>query len=44
MGGGGIAPPFMTPALHGGKWSVCRRGSFTAGEKAPGALAARSKA
>jgi hypothetical protein len=35
MGGGGIAPPFLTSALDAGKWSASRPDRFTPGERAP---------
>jgi hypothetical protein len=37
MGDGGIAPLFLTSALDGSEWSASRLGSFTPGERAPGA-------
>jgi hypothetical protein len=36
MGIGGIAPPFLTSALDGSKWSASPPGRFTPGEMAPG--------
>jgi hypothetical protein len=33
---GGIAPPFLTTALHGGKWSASSPGRFISEERAPG--------
>jgi hypothetical protein len=36
-GSGGIALPFLTSALDKGEWSASRSGSFTVGERAPGA-------
>jgi hypothetical protein len=36
MGGGGIAPPFLTSALDRGGWSASRLGRFTAEEIVPG--------
>jgi hypothetical protein len=35
-GSGGIAPPFLTPALDGGEWSALRPGRFIRGETTPG--------
>jgi hypothetical protein len=32
----GIAPPFLTSALHGGEWSASRPGRFTPEQRAPG--------
>jgi hypothetical protein len=34
-GSGGIAPTFLTSALHGDEWSVSRPCLFTLGETAP---------
>jgi hypothetical protein len=36
MKGGGIAPPFLIPALDGRELSASRSGRFTPGERAPG--------
>jgi hypothetical protein len=36
MGSGGRAPPFLTSALDGGKWSASRPCSFTPEETVPG--------
>jgi hypothetical protein len=36
IGGGGIAPTFLTSALEGGEWSASRPGRFTPMERAPG--------
>jgi hypothetical protein len=33
VGGGGIAPPFLTLSLDGGEWSASRRGCFIPGER-----------
>jgi hypothetical protein len=33
MGGGGIAPPFLTSALDGGEWSVSGLGRITSGKR-----------
>jgi hypothetical protein len=35
MGGGGIAPPFLTSALHRGAWSASRPSRFTPGKEPP---------
>jgi hypothetical protein len=35
MGGGGIAPPFLTSALDRDEWSASRPGRLTLGERAP---------
>jgi hypothetical protein len=35
-GSGGVAPPFLTSALHGGERSTSRPGRFAYGERAPG--------
>jgi hypothetical protein len=34
-GSGGMAPPLLTSALDGGKWSALSPGRFTPGEEAP---------
>jgi hypothetical protein len=36
MGGGGIAPPFVTSALDGGEWSGSRLNRFAPEEIVPG--------
>jgi hypothetical protein len=36
MGGGRIAPPFLTSALDGGEWSASRPSRFTPRGNAPG--------
>jgi hypothetical protein len=36
IGGGGVAPPFLTSALDGGEWSASHPGRFTSWERAPG--------
>jgi hypothetical protein len=37
MGGGGIAPPFLTSALDGDEWSASHNGSLTPRETVPSA-------
>jgi hypothetical protein len=36
MGSGGIAPPFLTPALDGGEWSVSQTCHLNPREGVPG--------
>jgi hypothetical protein len=36
MGGGGIAPSFLTLTLDGGEWSASHPGRFIPGERTPG--------